>query len=323
MNVHIAGFGIGLPAHRMTNEELSRKVDTTDEWIVSHTGIRARHVVGPHESTATLATDAARKALEHAGVKPEDVGLVIVATSTPDYHVFPSCACLVQSAIGAVNAAAFDVLAACTGFVYAMDVARSMMARDGRPAVVIGADVMTRTVDWSDRNTCVLFGDGAGAVVLKVEDRAGGLGESILRADGSGANMLFADGGYRLPREKGYTNTFLQMNGRKVFAFATTTIEEVIRQLVEKQGISLHDIRWVVPHQANIRILESAAKRLDIPMDRFYINIAEVANTSAATIPLALGQMANEKRFVPGDYIVLVGFGAGLTWGAMLIQWQP
>lgn len=320
MNIHIIGFGAGLPEHKVTNHELPKTIDTTDEWIVSHTGISSRYMAAKHESSATLAAKAAEEALKMSGVKPEDVGLVIVATSTPDYNVFPSCACLVQHKIGAVNAGAFDVLAACTGFVYAMQVARSMMLHDPRPVVVVGTDVMTRTVDWTDRNTCVLFGDGAGAVVLKADERPGGLLQSVLRSDGGGERVLFCEGGYRHARTAHTQPGFLHMDGKKVFNFAVKACEEVIRDLAEKQGLSLDQIKWVVPHQANFRILDAAARRLGIDVNRFYINIAEYANTSAATIPLALAQMSREGRFTPGEYIALVGFGAGLTWGGMLIR---
>lgn len=320
MNIHIAGFGAGLPEHKVTNDELPKTVDTTDEWIVSHTGIRSRYMASKTESSASLATKAAEEALKMAGVKPEEIGMVIVATSTPDYNVFPSCACLVQHRIGAVNAGAFDVLSACTGFVYGLQVARTLMMLDPRPIVVVGADVMTRTVDWTDRNTCVLFGDGAGAVVLKAEDRPGGLLQSFLRSDGGGERVLFCDGGYRHPKAAHNPPGFLHMDGKKVFNFAVKACEEVIRELAKKQGLELDQIRWVVPHQANFRILDAAARRLEIEVSRFYINIAELANTSAATIPLALAQMSREGRFTSGDYIALVGFGAGLTWGGMLFQ---
>jgi len=320
MNIHIAGFGAGLPEQKLTNQELPKTIDTTDEWIVSHTGISSRYVANKHESSASLAIKAAQEALKMSGVKPEDVGMVIVATSTPDYNVFPSCACLVQHHIGAVNAGAFDALAACSGFVYALQVARSMMILDPRPMVVVGTDVMTRTVDWTDRNTCVLFGDGAGAVVLKAEDRPGGLLQAVLRSDGGGERVLYCDGGYRHPKPEMMTPGYLHMDGKKVFNFAVKACEEVIRDLAQKEGISLDQITWVVPHQANFRILDAAARRLGIEMSRFYMNIAELANTSSATVPLALAQMNREGRIKAGDYLALVGFGAGLTWGGVLVR---
>jgi 3-oxoacyl-[acyl-carrier-protein] synthase-3 len=309
-----------LPEQKVTNHELPKSIDTTDEWIVSHTGISSRYVASKNESSGSLATKAAQEALKMSGVKPEEVGMVIVATSTPDYNVFPSCACLVQHHIGAVNAGAFDLLAACSGFVYAMQVARSMMLLDPRPVVVVGTDVMTRTVDWTDRNTCVLFGDGAGAVVLKADKRPGGILQSVLRSDGGGERVLYCDGGYRHPKPENMTPSFLHMDGKKVFNFAVKACEEVIRDLAQKQGLSLDQITWVVPHQANFRILDAAARRLGIDMSRFYMNISELANTSSATVPLALAQMSREGRFKSGDYIALVGFGAGLTWGGVLVQ---
>ena len=323
MNVHITGVGSALPARKVTNEELAKTIDTTDEWIVSHTGIHARHVVGPDESTATLATCAARLALAKAGVKAEELGLVIVTTSTPDYGAFPSCACLVHRDIGAVNAGAFDLFAACTGFIYALETARGLMEHDPRPALVIGADVMSRITDWKDRNTCVLFGDGAGAVVLQASERPGGIRHSILRADGKGYQALHHEGGCRTPHTGPWMAAYIQMHGRSVFNFAVKAFEEIVCDLVAREGITLNDVRWIVPHQANVRIIEAAARRLDTGLERFYINIGELANTSAATIPLALDQMLREGKLEGAGTIILAGFGAGLTWGGTLIQWNP
>jgi 3-oxoacyl-[acyl-carrier-protein] synthase-3 len=322
MNVHITGLGYGLPARRVTNEELAKTIDTTDEWIFSHTGIRARHIVGPEESSATLATSAAKMALARAGVKPEELGMVVVATSTPDYGAFPSTACLVQRDIGAVHAGAFDLFAACTGFIYALEAARSLMQNDLRPALVIGADVMSRITDWKDRNTCVLFGDGAGAAVLQASDRPGGIRHSILRADGKGAQALHHEGGCRTPQTGPWQGAYLQMNGRQVFNFAVKAFEEIVRDLIARQGITLSEVRWIVPHQANVRIIEAAARRLDIGLDRFFVNIGDLANTSAATVPMALEQLHREGKLQADDTVILAGFGAGLTWGGSLVQWQ-
>ena len=323
MNVHITGVGSGLPKRLVTNDELAKTIDTTDEWIVSHTGIHARHIADADESSAVLATRAAKVALANAGVKPEELGLVIVTTSTPDYGAFPSCACLVQRDIGAVNAGAFDLFAACTGFIYALEAARSMMQHDGRPALVIGADVMSRITDWKDRNTCVLFGDGAGAVVLQASDHPGGIRHSILRADGKGSQSLFHEGGCRTPQSGPWTAAYVQMNGRAVFNFAVKAFEEIVRDLMTRQGITLDGVRWIVPHQANVRIIEAAARRLDTGLERFYVNIGELANTSAATIPLALDQMLREGKLEAGSTIIMAGFGAGLTWGGSLVEWNP
>jgi 3-oxoacyl-[acyl-carrier-protein] synthase-3 len=323
MNFHITGMGSALPVRVVDNVELSKTLDTTDEWIVSHTGIKSRHIVADNESSATLAADAARKALAQAGVKAEDVGTIIVATSTPDYSSFPSTACLVQHAIGANRAAAFDIFAACTGFVYALEVARGMLHSDPRPALVIGVDVMSRVADWTDRNTCVLFGDGAGAAVVQACDRPGGMRHAILRADGGGARFLYREGGCRLPPKNPPEHAWLQMGGRQVFNFAVKAFADTILELTSRAGLRVEDVRWIVPHQANIRIIEAAARRLDTGMERFFVNIADLANTSAATIPLAFDQMLREGRVQAGDRIVLVGFGGGLTWGGLLLEWNP
>jgi len=324
MNVHIIGIGSALPDRVLDNHELAKMIDTSDEWIVSHTGINKRHIVADNESTSTLATRAAKKALAQAGIKAEELGMVIVATSTPDYGSFPATACIVQKNIGAVNAGAFDLTAACTGFVYALDVARGLLTNDPRPMLVIGADVMSRVTDWKDRNTCILFGDGAGAVVLQRSERAGGIQHSILGADGNGIHALYREGGCRLPTNTApHMPAYVQMHGKQVFNFAIKALESVILQLLAKGGITLNDVRWIVPHQANVRVIEATARRLDIGMERFFVNISELANTSAATIPLALDQVVREGKVASGDRIILVGFGAGLTWGGTLMQWNP
>jgi 3-oxoacyl-[acyl-carrier-protein] synthase-3 len=323
---HITGMGMALPKRIVDNHELAKTLDTTDEWIVSHTGIRSRHICGSDETTGTLAAQAARIALENAGVKAEELGTIIVATSTPDFCGFPSTACLVQRDIGAVNASAMDIRAACTGFIYGMDTARALMHLDPRPALVVAGDAMSRIVDWTDRNTCVLFGDGAGAAVLQVSDQPGGITHSILRADGHGAASLYREDGSRhaQPGAQGaWAAPYLRMNGRQVFNFAVKAFEEVIRDLCTKASVSLEDVKWIVPHQANVRILEATARRLDIPVDRFFVNIENLANTSGATIPLALHQLLQEGKVKNGDKIMMVGFGAGLTWGGILVDWNP
>jgi len=321
MNVHIIGVGSALPVRAVSNEELAKTIDTTDEWIFSHTGINSRRIVGADESTSTLAIAAAHAALDKAGVKAEEIGIVIVATSTPDYSAFPATACLVQHAIGAEHAGAFDVVAACTGFIYAVEAARGLMQNDPRPALVIGADAMSRITDWKDRNTCVLFGDGAGAVILQASERPGGIRRGVLHADGGGARSLYREGGCRSPHEHATAPHHLQMHGRQVFNFAVKAFEDVIRELVAKEGLHLDDIRWIIPHQANVRIIEAASRRIGIPLERFFVNIGALANTSAATIPLALDQMLAEGRVQQGDRLVLAGFGAGLTWGGLLVEW--
>jgi 3-oxoacyl-[acyl-carrier-protein] synthase-3 len=322
-NVHIAATGVWLPKQVLTNNELAKTLDTTDEWIVSHTGIKTRHIAGPNDSTASGAAAAARLALERAGVAATEVGAVIVATSTPDYSSLPATACVVQDHIGAVNACAFDIAAACTGFIYALQVARGLMISDPRPVVVIGADLMTRVVDWKDRNLCVLFGDGAGAAVLKVSDREGGLMQAVLRADGSGASVLFREGGLRKPPAATSPHAFLQMQGKAVFNFAVKAMDQIVRELLEKSGLKMEDIAWIVPHQANIRIIEASARRLGVTPEKFYLNISEVANTSAASVPIAFDQLVREKRINSGDWVIFVGFGAGLTYGGILMRWVP
>jgi len=322
--IQIASTGSWIPSHRITNEMLAQKLDTTNEWIVSHTGIHARHVAQEGETTASGAACAARIALERAGVKADELGHIVLATSTPDYTL-PATACLVHRELQAGRAAAFDLSAACTGFIYALDVARGLMARDPRPSLVIGADLMTRVIDWTDRNVCVLFGDGAGAVVLKHGSGGAGLGESVLRVDSEGAFALRREGGSRLPAEAVADGPagrpFLFMDGKPVFNFAVKAIPEVILDLLDQSGLTLDQIKVIVPHQANFRIIDAAARRLKTSTDKFFLNIAEVANTSAASIPLALDALASAGRLEAGDNLIFVGFGAGLTYGGILVRW--
>ncbi len=322
--IQIAATGSWVPSHRVTNEMLAKKLDTTDEWIVSHTGIHARHVAQAGETTSSAAVHASRIALERAGVAADELGCIVLATSTPDYTL-PSTACLVHRELKAGRAAAFDVSAACTGFVYAMDIARGLMVRDPRPTLVIGADLMTRIVDWTDRNVCVLFGDGAGAVVLKWGSGDAGLGESILRVDSEGFFALRREGGNRHHLSEQVDapsgRSFLHMEGKPVFNFAVKAIDEVVTELLEKSGMTLDQVKLIVPHQANFRIIDAAARRLKTGADKFFLNIAEVANTSAASIPLALDALVNANRLQAGDYLIFVGFGAGLTYGGVLVRW--
>ncbi len=322
---HISGWGMSVPQQILTNEDLSRMVDTSDEWIQSMTGIRERHIAGPRESTATLAVEAAIQALMTAGVPARKLDLIIVATSLPEY-LMPSTACIVQDQIGASDAAAFDLLAACAGFPYALSVASQMIASGAYSnALVIGSETMSRLIDWSDRSTCVLFGDGAGAVVLQASEKPGGLLSFALHADGSGGDLLMVPaGGSRMPAslETIEDNKHaIMMNGRGVYRFATRVIVSAILEVLEKAALTLDDIRLIIPHQANRRIIESAAKDLGLPMDKFVVNIERYGNTSAASIPIALCEAVSEGRILPGDNIVLVAFGAGLTWGASVIKW--
>lgn len=329
MFVHITGTGSYLPEKVVTNDDLAKTLDTTDEWIYSHTGIRSRHVGGVSDSASSMAATAAKAAIAAAGILPEEIGLVIVATSTSDYHGFPSTACLVQEAIGAVNAGAFDLQAACTGFIYALEAARGMMQVDPRPALVVGAEMMSRIVDWSDRNSCILFGDGAGAAVLEARDVPGGIRHAMLRADGSGAGMIYREGGSREGAGEDMMagpwvqqHNTLQMKGRAVFNFAVKTFDGVLAALMERAGCTFKDLACVIPHQANARIIEAVARRMEVPVETFFMNMETTGNTSAASIPLALDQAARGGRLKDGDLIAMVGFGAGLTYGGLLMQWR-
>ena len=331
----IRSLGVTVPSRIVTNEDMAKLVDTSDEWIYSHTGIKKRHFAAPDEATSDLAIAAGRKALEAAGVVPDEVDLVIVATSTSDHPNFPSTACLVQEGLGLVNAGAFDLAAGCTGFVYGLETARAFIESGIYATVLmIGAEILTKLADMSDRNTCVLFGDGAGAVVMRADDERSGAGEgalsarvlhSWLRSQGSGGPALMRRaGGTRYPFVPGETDPrdlLISMNGRDVYMFAVDAIVRTIQHLLERAALSSDQVRWFVPHQANVRIIEAAAKRLGIPKERFYVNIEEYANTSAASIPLALSEMMENGVLESGDTIITVGFGAGLTYGGNVIRW--
>jgi 3-oxoacyl-[acyl-carrier-protein] synthase-3 len=322
----ITGWGMCVPEKVLTNADLARVVDTTDEWIVERTGIRERHVaVGEKETTATLAVRAARDALLVAGITPLQIGLVIVATVTPDYP-FPSTASLVQDALGASAAGAFDLAAGCSGFIYALSTAASVIRSGGADHVlVIGAETLSRVIDWTDRNTCVLFGDGAGAVVVSACAEQCGVLASVLGSDGSGAELLILPaGGSRAPATHETVSSgghFARMNGREVFRFATTVMPRATEQVTARAGWQTSDLSLVIPHQANIRIIESAIKRLGLPPDRFFVNLDRYGNTSAASIPIALCEAIAAGRVKTGDKLVLVGFGAGLTWAAAAVEW--
>jgi 3-oxoacyl-[acyl-carrier-protein] synthase-3 len=300
-------------------------VDTNDEWIVSHSGIRERRVAAPHESTASLAADAALRALEVARLSPSDLGLIIVSTSSPEY-LFPATACLVQDQIGAKKAGAFDLSAACTGFIIALNLA-SQAIRSGsiESALVIGSETLSRLVNWEDRNTCILFGDGAGAFVLQASEEPGGLLSAVMRSDGSGGDLLSVPaGGSKLPASEETLRQglhFIQMNGREVFRFATRVMVQATHEAVQAANLTIDDIHLVIPHQANRRIIEAAAKGLEIPLERVMIDIDRYGNTSTASIPIATCEAIQEDRLHQGEKVVFVGFGAGLTWGAAVAQW--
>ncbi|MBN1698115.1 MAG: ketoacyl-ACP synthase III [Spirochaetales bacterium] len=313
----------------MSNSEFEKFIDTSDEWIVSHTGIKNRHLAADNEFTSNLGSKAARIALDRGGIKPEELDCIICATSTPDYPGFPSTACIIQNNLGAMNAGAFDVAAACSGFVYSIEIARNMIMNGAaRNILVVGAEIMSRVLDWKDRNTCVLFGDGAGAAVLSSNagDEHRGILFSILRSEGEGAEYLkIPAGGARLPVSKIHASNsqelFLFMDGRRVYTFALRAFTGIIKSILDIHHLSHDDIDYIIPHQANIRIIEGAAKRLKIPIEKFFINIAEYANTSAATIPIALNEMWEKGMLRKGGLLITVGFGGGLTYGGNLIRW--
>jgi len=314
----IAGTGSYLPAKVLSNQDLERMVDTTDEWIYSRTGIRQRHVAADDENTSDLALHASRKALDAAGVAAADLDLIIVATTTPDM-VFPSTACILQSKLGAKGCAAFDVQAVCSGFIYGLATADQYM-RSGqfRNALVVGAEIYSRILDWGDRSTCVLFGDGAGAVVLK-RSAAPGILSSHLHADGSYADKLSVPGTVRGGKAIG--RPLLQMDGQSVFKFAVKVLDELVNETLAANRMRKEDIDWLVPHQANIRIIHATARKLGISMERVVVTVDRHANTSAASIPLALDTAARDGRIRSGQHVLLEGVGGGFTWGAALLKW--
>lgn len=322
MFVHITGTGSYLPKRVVANDELAEKLDTTDEWIYSHSGIRNRHIGAENESASSMAAHAARAALDAAGLTADQIGLIIVASSSSDYHSFPSTACLVQEAIGAKNAAAFDLQAACTGFIYALEAARGMMQFNPCPTLVIGAEIMSRIVDWTDRNSCILFGDAAGAVVLEASDVPGGIWHAILKADGSGAQLIYREGGSRGLATGPWMQHTLQMKGRAVFNFAVKVFDDILCGLLERSGYTFKDLACVIPHQANARIVEAVARRMDVPLERFFMNMETTGNTSAASIPLALDAAVRAGKIKNDDLLAMVGFGAGLTYGGILMRWR-
>ncbi|HXG99569.1 MAG TPA: beta-ketoacyl-ACP synthase III [Sphingomicrobium sp.] len=313
----IKGTGSALPARRVDNAELAAMVDTTDEWIVERTGIRSRYIAGEGETTASLATEAARKAIEAAGLQPADIKLIVLATATPD-QTFPSSATKVQALLGIDDCIAFDVHAVCTGFLYALSVADSML-RGGTsgPALVIGAETFSRIMDWEDRTTCVLFGDGAGALVLAAEDGQSGILATRLHADGRHNDMLYVDGG---PSTTGTVGK-LRMKGREVFRHAVVNLAAVLREVLDAAGLSPADVDWVVPHQANARILDATAKKLGLSPDKIVMTVDRHANTSAASVPLALDVAVRDGRIKRGDLLVLEAMGGGFTWGAAALRY--
>ena len=316
----VTGTGSALPTRRVSNDELAQEVHTSDEWIVERTGIRFRHIAGPEETTATLAADAAKAAIAAAGLSAQDIDLIVLATATPD-QTFPATATKVQAMLGINDCVAFDVAAVCSGFLYAVQVADAML-RSGvqRRALVIGAETFSRILDWEDRTTCVLFGDGAGAMVLEAResDDEGGRGilATKLHADGRHNGLLYVDGG---PSSTGTVGK-LRMKGREVFRHAVVNLAQVMEEALGLAGLSAADVDWVVPHQANARILDATARKLDLPAGKVIVTVDQHANTSAASVPLALDTAVRDGRIRQNDLIVLEAMGGGFTWGAAVIR---
>ncbi|KQN25472.1 3-oxoacyl-ACP synthase [Sphingomonas sp. Leaf33] len=313
----ILGTGAALPGRRVSNAELAGQVDTTDEWIVERTGIRFRHIAGPDETTATLATDAAKAAIAASNLSAQDIDLIVLATATPD-QTFPATATKVQAALGIDDCVAFDVAAVCSGFLYAVQVADSMIrAGVHRTALVIGAETFSRILDWEDRTTCVLFGDGAGAMVLAAEeDGDRGILSTKLHADGRHNQLLYVDGG---PSTTGTVGK-LRMKGREVFRHAVVNLASVMGESLAAAGLSTDDVDWVVPHQANARILDATARKLGLAPEKVVVTVDQHANTSAASVPLALDTAVRDGRIQRGDLIVLEAMGGGFTWGAAVVR---
>ena len=312
----IVSTGSYLPPRIVTNEELSRRLDTSDAWIRERTGIASRHVAEESVGSSDLALQASREALKAANLRTEDIDLIVVATSTPDY-VFPSTACLLQSKLGIAGCPAFDVQAVCSGFVYALATADSFIKnRMAKKALVVGSEVFSRILDWNDRGTCVLFGDGAGAVVLASSEKPG-VHASLLHADGSQVDMLSVPG--NVCRGKVTGSVYLQMNGQGVFKFAVRVLEESARETVAAAGMTLEDVDWLIPHQANVRILEATARKLGLPREKLVVTVDHHGNTSAASVPLALDEYVRSGKIKTGDNLLLQGVGGGFTWGSSLV----
>jgi 3-oxoacyl-[acyl-carrier-protein] synthase-3 len=341
MATEIVATGQAVPEQRVTNDDLAKRIDTSDEWIRSHTGIGSRHIADEHTACSDLAFEAAKRALamaaEREGQTPEaaalGLDLILVATATPDYYGTPSTACIIQDRLGAAAAAAMDITAGCTGFIYGLEAAAGLLAVSGsrKRALVIGSEILTRLTNWDDRGTCVLFGDGAGAALLeKTAAPAEGPGKrgllrTILGADGSGAgHLIVRRGGSRSPYKPGETVDIpphIAMNGQAIYNFAVRAVTRTIERLLTEEKVAIDDVSRIVPHQANARIVQAAGKRLGIPEEKFFLNIEEYANTSAASIPIALNELNRSGKLQRGDLIMTIGFGGGLTYGGNLIIW--
>jgi 3-oxoacyl-[acyl-carrier-protein] synthase-3 len=321
----LSGTGRSLPERILTNADLEKIVDTSDEWITTRTGIKERRIAGPDECLSKFASEAARRALEAAGVAPADVGLLVLATVTPDMPI-PATACKIQQDIGCVNACAFDLAAGCSGFIYAQSVAKQfVLSGRCKHALVVGAELLSKYVDWNDRSTCVIFADGAGAVVLSAGERPRGVLASAMHSDGSMIDFISLPGGGTLhpPSQEMIDNRlhFIRMKGNETFKMAVRCIEEVCREVLDQASLEPGDVDWFIPHQANARIITAVGKRLGMNDDRCYINIDRYGNTSAASIPIALDEAVREGKIKPGQIVLMAAFGAGLTWAASVARW--
>ena len=322
---HITGWGMSVPEAVLTNDDLSKMVETNDTWIRERTGIRERRIAREDQFPSTLGVEASIKALRIANLRPTDLDLIICSTSSPEY-IFPATACLIQDQLGATKAGAFDLLAACTGFIYALNMgAQAIRSGSIKNALIIGSETLSRFVNWKDRNTCILFGDGAGAFVLQASDQPGGVLSAVLHSDGSGGNLLTIDGGgSRYPANESSLHDgkhYIQMDGNEVFRFATRVMASATEEVLACAGLTKDQVKWIIPHQANIRIIKAAARGLNLPMERFIVNLEKYGNTSTASIPMAMVEAIEKGQIQPGEKIVMVGFGAGLTWGALAAEW--
>jgi 3-oxoacyl-[acyl-carrier-protein] synthase-3 len=316
---------MAVPETIMTNDDLTEFVDTNDAWIRERTGIRERRIAKDTDFPSTLAVEASLKALKVANLRSTDLDLIICSTSTPEY-IFPATACLIQDQLGATKAGAFDLLAACSGFIYALNMgAQAIRSGSIKNALIIGSETLSRFVNWKDRNTCILFGDGAGAFVLQASDRPGGVLSAVMHSDGSGGDLLtLQGGGSHFPASESTLHDgkhYIHMDGKEVFRFATRVMASATLEALDAAGLTVEQLNWIIPHQANIRIIEAAARGLKLPMDKFVVNLERYGNTSTASIPIAMVEALEKGQIKSGDKIVMVGFGAGLTWGALAAEW--
>lgn len=322
---HITGWGMAVPVPILTNDDISKMVDTNDAWIRERTGIHERRIARDNQFPSTLGVEASINALRVANLRPTDLDLIICTSSSPEY-IFPATACLIQDQLGATKAGAFDLLAACTGFIFSMNMAAQAI-RSGsiKNALVVGSETLSRFVDWKDRNTCILFGDGAGAFVLQASETPGGVLSAVMHSDGSGADsLIIPGGGARYPATEASVREgkhFVQMDGKEVFRFATRVMVSATQEALDAAGLTMDQVRWIIPHQANIRIIQAAARGLKLPMEHFIVNLERYGNTSTASIPIAMVEAVECGKIKPSEKLVMVGFGGGLTWGALAAEW--